>query len=168
MTYTPDRSLTDRPVWRKLIARTHPEAGGEHELFIWASELKENVAGESIKNPGHVPSRRTANTGESTNRVLFEPEDFNELTYRALDTARDAPERYAELLGLLDDCEEAHHCPLTREQRRGASYKRVATIGHMAGMEVKGRSGWYRLAESIPLSDRHAGHILSKLKRRGA
>jgi hypothetical protein len=29
-------------------------------------------------------------------------------------------------------------------------------------------AGWYLLAEGIPLSDRHAGHILSKLKRQAA
>lgn len=27
------------------------------------------------------------------------------------------------------------------------------------------RSKWYRLAESIPLADRHAGHIIKHLKR---
>jgi hypothetical protein len=35
-------------------------------------------------------------------------------------------------------------------------------------MTPKERSGWYRCAESIPLSDRHAGHILSKLKKQAA
>jgi hypothetical protein len=29
-------------------------------------------------------------------------------------------------------------------------------------------AGWYRVAEAIPLSDRRAGHILSKLKRQAA
>ncbi len=31
-----------------------------------------------------------------------------------------------------------------------------------------GRIGWYRLAEGLPLSDRHTVHILSKLKRKAA
>jgi hypothetical protein len=38
----------------------------------------------------------------------------------------------------------------------------------MVGMSVTERSGWYRIAESIPLSDRHAGHILKRLKERAA
>jgi hypothetical protein len=28
--------------------------------------------------------------------------------------------------------------------------------------------GWYRIAETIPLSQRHAGHILSRLKGQAA
>jgi hypothetical protein len=35
-------------------------------------------------------------------------------------------------------------------------------------MSKEERVGWYRVAEGIPLSDRHAGHLLSKLKRRAA
>jgi hypothetical protein len=35
-------------------------------------------------------------------------------------------------------------------------------------MTRKERIGWYRVAEDIPLSDRHAGHILARLKRRTA
>jgi hypothetical protein len=30
------------------------------------------------------------------------------------------------------------------------------------------RIGWYRVAEDLPLSNRHAGHILSKLKKQAA
>jgi len=109
--------------------------------------------------------RRTTNA--EADRVPFEVvDDFAELTHRALMSARDVPERYGRLLRLLDNCEAAHHGPLVSEQQRGTSYKRLAAIGHAAGMDVKMRSAWYRIAESIPLADRHAGHILSKLKRR--
>jgi hypothetical protein len=51
------------------------------------------------------------------------------------------------------------------QRRRGASYKQLAAIGHAVEMTKRERVGWYRVCESIPLSDRHAGHILSKLKR---
>jgi hypothetical protein len=34
----------------------------------------------------------------------------------------------------------------------------------MVGMDTAARSRWYRIAESIPLSDRHAGHIIKRLK----
>lgn len=167
------RTLTkppdDKLMWRKLIARVHPDGGGEHELFIWANSVREHVAGDAVEEPKYPPPRRT--TSAESERVPFEPEGteyFDELTYRALVAARDVPERYARLLRLLDDCHEAHHGGLVTEQRRGASYKRLAAIGHTAGFDVRERSDWYRVCESIPLSDRHAGHLLSRLKRRAA
>jgi hypothetical protein len=33
------------------------------------------------------------------------------------------------------------------------------------GMSKPERVQWYRIAEDIPLSQRHAGHILSKLQK---
>jgi hypothetical protein len=38
----------------------------------------------------------------------------------------------------------------------------------MVGMTKAERVQWYRIAEAIPLSQRHAGHILSRLKKRAA
>jgi hypothetical protein len=70
------------------------------------------------------------------------------------------------LLEMLADC-----YPLARlahEQERGASYKRLAAAGHMVGMSMSERSRWYRVAESVPLADRHVGHILSRLKESAA
>ncbi|MDQ4042524.1 MAG: hypothetical protein M3118_01730 [Actinomycetota bacterium] len=169
MSRTPTKPPTDTSMWRKLIARAHPDTGGDHNLFIWVSELKEYVAGETAEEPQHEPPRGAPNA--DSDRVPFDPvgvEDFVGLTCRALLMARDVPEKYARLLRLLDDCTEALHGALVREQKRGASYKRLAAIGHRAGMDVRARSGWYRVAESIPLSDRHAGHILGSLKRRAA
>ena len=46
----------------------------------------------------------------------------------------------------------------------GASYKRLTAIGHLAGFDKTAQVRWYRIAEEIPLSDRHAAHILSRLK----
>jgi hypothetical protein len=31
----------DRRMWRLLLARVHPDAGGDHELFLFAHALKE-------------------------------------------------------------------------------------------------------------------------------
>jgi hypothetical protein len=70
------------------------------------------------------------------------------------------------LLEMLTGCNPLAH--LAHEQERGASYKRLAAAGHMVGMTMSERSRWYRVAESIPLSDRHVGHILARLKRRAA
>ena len=35
--------LEDRHMWRMLLAKLHPDAGGDHELFLFASALKEGV-----------------------------------------------------------------------------------------------------------------------------
>jgi len=75
---------------------------------------------------------------------------------------------FASVLQLLEDCYPQNMVYLRREQERGASYKRLAAIGYLIGMDSKERSRWYRIAEAVPLSDRHAGHILSRLKRRAA
>ncbi len=75
-------------------------------------------------------------------------------------------EPYGRVLSLLADCKPLED--LAHEQRRGASYKRLAAIAHVWGMTKAERIGWYRVAEDLPLSDRHAGHILSRLKRRAA
>ncbi len=37
--------LEDRRMWRQLLARLHPDAGGDHELFLFASAVKEKIHG---------------------------------------------------------------------------------------------------------------------------
>lgn len=105
-------------------------------------------AGDVTEEPKkkHEPPRARTRNADS-DRVPFEPEeDFDDLTYRALLTARGVPEKYAHLLRLLKDCEEAHQGALVREQQRGASYKRLAAIGHRVGMARRDRdgTGWPR------------------------
>jgi hypothetical protein len=73
---------------------------------------------------------------------------------------------YREVLSQLVDCYPLEH--LAYEQERGASYKRLAAIAYTWGMSKDERIGWYRVAEGIPLSDRHAGHILSRIKKAAA
>src|SRR5829696_6661076 len=53
--------------------------------------------------------------------------------------------------------------PLHRQQHQGSSYCALAAIGHKVGMNKQDRTYWYRICEAIPFSQRHAGHILSKL-----
>ena len=166
---TQTRPLDDPRMWRLLIAATHPDTDrGSHELFIWTETIKDAVCGgelriESKPEPSDNPSRRREPTTDDRPRIPYPTgENFEETTRRALRV--EGP--YASVLSLLADC---HPLPnLADEEARGASYKRHAAIGHAHGMSPKERSGWYRCAESIPLSDRHAGHILSKLKRQAA
>ena len=48
---TPTLPVTGPRRWRRLFARTHPDAGGDHELFIWTSSVHEHV----LKlGPGHA------------------------------------------------------------------------------------------------------------------
>jgi len=96
--------------------------------------------------------------------------DFEVLTDRAVTMASAVAEPYGYLLRHLADCYPASSeaGTLYDQQRRGASYKQLAAIGHAVGMNKAERIQWYWIAESIPLSQRHAGHILSNLKRREA
>lgn len=77
-------------------------------------------------------------------------------------------EPYGYLLRQVVDCYPVSEGALYDQQRRGASYRALAAIGHMVGMTKSERIQWYRIAETVPLSQRHAGHILSQLKRRAA
>lgn len=140
-------------MWRKLVARAHPDTGGDHELFIFAMSVRDAVCGAEL-------ARKTE--AEEPARVPFSREqDFATLTRRALKyPARD----YSQILALLRDCDPAHEGPLLDQQQRGASYKRLAAIAHKLSMTKNERIAWYRVAEAIPLADRHAGHILVKLQ----
>jgi len=163
MSRTATAPPTDRSMWRRLFKHVHPDASGDGELFVWAKALQEHVAGNGIEPRAELrPPRRSTTDAE---RVPFDPGvDFATLTEKALDFAEECiPGPYARLLHLLEDCRPAYGGPLSREQTRGASYRRLATIGHRVGMDKPSRLRWYRIAESIPLSDRHAGHILGKL-----
>ena len=46
------RSLRDRRLWRLLLARLHPDAGGDHELFLFARDAMDKLCG-----PHRAPSR---------------------------------------------------------------------------------------------------------------
>jgi hypothetical protein len=53
-------SPNDQRMWRLLLARLHPDAGGDHELFVFASTVKDEVCGkDSLKSrPVHHSRRR--------------------------------------------------------------------------------------------------------------
>jgi hypothetical protein len=42
----------DRHIWRLLLARLHPDAGGSHELFLFACALKDEVCPERLFGSG--------------------------------------------------------------------------------------------------------------------
>lgn len=45
----------DRRLWRLLLARLHPDAGGDHELFLFACALMEGVYGKRRARPHDGP-----------------------------------------------------------------------------------------------------------------
>lgn len=166
MTRIPTRPLDDPRMWRRAVAAAHPDKSGEdHDLCVWMQALREAVCEGGLEAEPNLRSepRSDQPSPDEPARVPYPPDaDFEEATSRALRRAKNALEKYGRLLWLLADC-----FPLPRlghEERRGASYKRLAAIGHTAGMTREERSGWYRIAEDVPLSDRHAGHILSTSK----
>jgi hypothetical protein len=47
MTRTPTLLFDDRRMWRRLVGRSHPDAGGDDELFIWTVATRDaEVLGE--------------------------------------------------------------------------------------------------------------------------
>ncbi|CAA9450740.1 MAG: hypothetical protein AVDCRST_MAG58-920 [uncultured Rubrobacteraceae bacterium] len=168
---TQTRPFDDKAMWRRLVACAHPDAGGDHDLFIWTGAVKAAVCGGGLRVEPK-PTARTSQRPPSPSPPDDKPRipypdgaDFEEATRAALRLAG-ADETYGGVLSLLVDCYPLEH--LAHEQGRGACYKRLAAIAHAWGMTKEERSGWYRCAECLPLSDRHAGHILSKLKRQAA
>ncbi len=159
MSRTATAPMHDPRMWKRLLARAHPDHGGDHDLFVWTMQLREQV------RPGtrDVPHGTVA---QDSPGVVFVPEDFDGITRRALDAAQGHQGTvHGYLLGLLNGCVNE---PIRRdEQERGASYRRLAKIGHLAGMDRAERGRWYRIAESIPLSDAHARFILGRLGGEG-
>jgi hypothetical protein len=169
MARTPTHPPNDRRMWRRLVGRAHPDAGGNHELFIRTVATRDVICGGELGE--EIPNvsrswRREASASSVGDRVPFDEHAYLEvLTDRAVAMADAVAEPYGYLLCQLADCYPVATGPLHDQQRRGASYKSLATIGHQVGMSKEERVQWYRIAEAIPLSQRHTGHILSKLQR---
>jgi hypothetical protein len=50
--------LQDRHMWRQLLARLHPDAGGDHKLFLFACALKESLCEERrVRTAGREGTR---------------------------------------------------------------------------------------------------------------
>jgi len=169
MTRTPTLPLDDRSMWRRLVSRSHPDAGGDHELFIWTMATRDVICGGELGSEIPRRERRETPTSSAGECIPFDRfADFEVLTDRAVTMVAVVAEPFGYLLRQVADCYPASEGPLYDQQRRGASYKSLAAIGYQIGMSKAERVQWYRIAEAIPLSQRHAGHILSRLKRRAA
>jgi hypothetical protein len=45
---TQTRALDEKRMGRRLLGRTHPDAGGDYELFIWTATVKDAVWGGGL------------------------------------------------------------------------------------------------------------------------
>jgi hypothetical protein len=175
MVRTPTPAPTDKKMWRRLLRVVHPDTYGDHDLFIWAGALFEHVAGDAIEEaPRHVrrePPKHHPRT-TSGDRIPFEEAfdrapSFTHLTEQALGLAENGAldPAHAALLRLLADCREMGTADriLYRQQHEGATYRTLAAIAYKAGLSTSQRIQWYRVCESIPLSQRHDGHIISRM-----
>lgn len=166
MTRTPTLPTDDPKMWRRLIARTHPDAGGDHELFIWTGAVRDVVCARVAEPPARARHESPTSSPPGPDRIPWSGAyDFQEVTRTALRYAS-LDEPYATLLSLLADCHPLDN--MVRQQSRGASYRQLAAVGHAWGMTKRERVAWYRVAEDLALTDRHASHLLGRLKRRAA
>lgn len=127
---TPTLPADDPKMWRRIIARAHPDAGGDHELFIWTGAVRDLVCARMAEAPARFrPSEApTTSSPSDPDRIPWSGAyDFQEVTRTALlYAALDKP--YAPLLSLLADCRPLDN--MVRQQSRGASYRQLAAVGH--------------------------------------
>ena len=144
---------TDRDMWRRLLKRCHPDSGGTHELFIWATALRDHVVGAQEEPYPRVQAKPERDAGPE--RIEFAHAfnrfgSFAELTQHAVRVGSGVEEPYKTLLTLLGDCHEVHEGPLLKMQYQGATYKSLAALAYKASMSRAQRVGLYRVAEQIP------------------
>jgi hypothetical protein len=159
-------------MWRRIASKAHPDAGGDGELFVWISAVKEAVCSGQPRKHAEAPTREEPrrkdaghrNADDAPDRVPFDAEEsFDQLTSLVLERAGMVADVFGELLLLLGDCRPM--ADMERQQRRGASYRQLAYVAHLANMSKRERVGWYRLAEDVSLADRHVSHLISRLKK---
>jgi hypothetical protein len=54
-------AFEDRRMWRLLLARLHPDAGGDHDLFMFACAMRDEMsaAGSVAKDAGEEDGARS-------------------------------------------------------------------------------------------------------------
>ena len=58
-------SFEDRRMWRLLLARLHPDAGGDHDLFAFACSVRDEVYREIHLAEGGGTENETRNTADA-------------------------------------------------------------------------------------------------------
>src|SRR5215212_11946471 len=108
MTRTLTLPFDDRGMWRRLVGRSHPDAGGDHELFIWIMAVRDAVCGGELEAEIPRVERRAPSTQGTGERVPFDEDASLEvLTDRAVAIAEAVAEPFGFLLRQVADCEPA-------------------------------------------------------------
>jgi hypothetical protein len=58
-------SFEDRRMWRLLLARLHPDAGGDHDLFAFACAVREEMSREKHAPEGAGAEDGATNTADA-------------------------------------------------------------------------------------------------------
>jgi hypothetical protein len=58
-------TFEDRQMWRLLLARLHPDAGGDHDLFTFACAVRDEVYREKHLAEGAGTENETRNTADA-------------------------------------------------------------------------------------------------------
>src|SRR5215204_7637360 len=153
------RPPTDRAMWRRLLARVHPDAGGDDELFVWAKSLEELVRAKAQD----VPAPPLGGTLQKEGRIPFDPHtDFDRISERALQFAPRAF-GYGGILRIAGGAKRTG----TAKDHRGATYEQLARIAYRLGIDKHQRNArkmWYRTARDVMLSEAHAEQIIGSLE----
>ena len=154
-------------MWRKLLGRLHPDAGGSEELFVFAQAVRESVQVGLPAAPAR-PEAKAPPRRRDGSRIPFETDlPFEALTARALELAPSVREPYPAIFRFFfAGCPPLRDWPehLAGEARAGADYKRLALAGRLLGLDGPGRGGLYWCSKRVPLSDLHARHLLDALR----
>jgi hypothetical protein len=175
--------LNDGRYWRKLMASVHPDRDhGDEELFKFLQSLREYVEGcmdasrgvcANANHDSHFATASNRHRGAdfaTPDRIPYDPalgaeEEFLTLTLRALSIGQREEEPYQSLLRLLLGYAPTDHGRRADKQARGATYKQLAYVAHLAGLSTWERSEWYAIARSVPLAEAHAAYLIGELKR---
>jgi hypothetical protein len=179
MPRTPTAPPDDKSCWRRVLAAVHPDSGGDHETFVWLQNVRESLCScgspdSSRRREGSSPVTPSATVAdEQPDRIPYDPhlgavEEFGMLTRHALSVGQRAGYPYRGPLSLLVNCPVDDHGRGAASQGRGATYKQLALISHRLGWSKSERSRWYDPARSVPLSERHANHIIGKISGKRA
>jgi hypothetical protein len=159
-------------MWRRLLARLHPDAGGDGELFTFGQAVRERIADSASpaccdRCPGQASASSATGNGDRIDFKSPTGDPFEHLRM-ILVVAKDAPEPYRRVLLLLLDCPTEDHGRAFASQAAGATFKQLAYLAHLAGFSDEERRRWYALAEDLSLSARHVSHLISTLKSEAA
>src|SRR5215217_5312151 len=104
-------------MWRKLLARVHPDSNGDHELFIWTTNLRDEICngkGSGSKESGNTPPREgSARLKEAQEAEKRARGRWHDLRYQSGDIRR-------EILRLEDAIKEGEQ-DAERDAKRAAS-----------------------------------------------